>query len=86
LLIIVIFYDLAKLLLFLSLEHLDLLVLLLDAQDVPLLLGHDLLPLVLLLLLILFLGLLSPLILSLLEPKQVFPIEPTLDESRHVTS
>jgi hypothetical protein len=82
LLIIVISYDLPKLLLFLPLKHLDLLVLLLDSLDVPLLLSHDLLPLVLLLLLLLLLGLLPPLVLPLLEPCQEFPIEAALDDSR----
>jgi hypothetical protein len=81
LLIIVISYDLPELLLFLPLEHLDLLVLLLDALYVPLLLGYDLLPLVLLLLLLLLLGLLPPLVLPLLEACQEFPIDPALDDS-----
>ena len=81
-LIIVISYDLPKLLLFLSLEHLDLLVLLLDPLNVPLLLGYDLLPLVLLLLLLLLLGLLPPLVLPLLEACQEFPIDAALDDSR----
>ena len=70
--IIVISDDLAELLLFLSLEHLDLLVLLLDPLYVPLLLGHDLLPLVLLLQLLLLLRLLPPLVLPLLEACQEF--------------
>ena len=81
-LIIVISYDLPKLLLFLPFEHLDLLVLLLDPLDVPLLLSHDLLPLVLLLLLLLLLGLLPPLVLPLFEPCQEFPIEAALVDSR----
>jgi hypothetical protein len=70
--IIVIRDDLAELLLFLSLEHLDLLVLLLDPLYVPLLLGHDLLPLVLLLQLLLLLRLLPPFVLPLLEACQEF--------------
>ena len=73
--IIVIRDDLAKLLLFLPLEHLDLLVLLLDPLYVPLLLSHDLLPLVLLLQLLLLLRLLPPLVLPLLEACQEFSID-----------
>jgi hypothetical protein len=70
--IIVIRDDFAELLLFLPLKHLDLLILLLDPLYVPLLLGHNLLPLVLLLQLLLLLRLLPPLVLPLLEACQEF--------------
>ena len=64
----------AKFLLFLSLEHLDLLVLIFYSLNVSLLLSDNLLPLILLLLFDLLLSLLSPFILSLLESSEELPV------------